>query len=493
MLRFSTALDDSAFVAGLRRMASAAGSAAADIQKQLSSINSVGSALSALGPAGTLVTGLAAVAVAGDSVTSSLARINAATGNMDQANDVYAQLRDLAGQTGVAVADSAGQFTRFSIAARQIGATNAQVVSLISLMQKAGVVGGSTSEEISSVGIQLGQALASGRLQGDELRSIMENMPLLAEALAKQLGVGIGKLREMGKEGGLTADTVFPALLKASDDVNKKFEAMPVTLARSLATMKAGIASFAGEEGGFMSEFFTRVSEGLQGYGYGNGRNDRKELAEAEAEQARLEQIRNDQILNKYLPLAPKPAYEPTSEEKDQSIKSQEKLDAINRDMQDSAAKAWDKDQDHRESELNAWWREEDQRRDKVAGEERKMDDAQEARKLQSLKNEQKKRMEAHLQFEQTKLSAANSSLSTAQGNLGNFNRSGADQRRQMNRDALDERRFKAREERMNGNEGARFGDRRMARDIDKAENEVKFAQGEIDRLTTAIDALLAK
>jgi tape measure domain-containing protein len=107
-----------------------------------------------------------------------------------------------------------------------IGATDEQVVQLTSNILKLGAIGGGSAQEIRSGVIQLGQALASGRLQGDELRSILENLPLVARAIADGLGVGVGKLREMGKAGELTAQTVFDALLSRTDEVNRKFETL---------------------------------------------------------------------------------------------------------------------------------------------------------------------------------------------------------------------------------------------------------------------------
>ena len=168
----------------------------------------------ALGAAATV--GAAQIAKAGDEATATLARLASASGGLTQAQQVYERLFALSQQTGVAVAESAGSFARFAVAAGEIGATNDQVLRLVAGIQKAGIVAGSSAQETSAAVQQLGQALASGKLQGDELRSLLEGMPQLAQALARELGVSIGQLRQMGSEGQLTADKVFPALLRAS-------------------------------------------------------------------------------------------------------------------------------------------------------------------------------------------------------------------------------------------------------------------------------------
>lgn len=234
-LSFKSGMDSSGFHAGIRGMVSGANKAAGEISSAFKRAS--GDIQTAFG-AGAVVAGIAAVAKAGDDVALSIARINAATGDMGQAQQVFDQLRGLAEQTGVSANESAGAFTRFAIAARQIGASNDDVVRLIETIQKAGIVSGASTQELASASQQLGQALASGRFQGDELRSVMENLPILAETLAKELGVGIGELREMGKEGELTADKVFKALLSGSDELNAKFEKMPVTMGRAWDRMK---------------------------------------------------------------------------------------------------------------------------------------------------------------------------------------------------------------------------------------------------------------
>lgn len=185
-----------------------------------------------------------AIAKAGDEANATLARLASSTGGVAQATQVYEQLFKLSQQTGVAVAESAGAFSRFSVAAKEIGGTNAQVLQLVSGIQKAGIVAGTSAAEAAASVQQLGQALASGTLQGDELRSLLENMPQLAQALSKELGVSIGQLRQMGSEGKLNADTVFPALLRATEKISAEFDKMPVTMSRAKDILLAATQDF---------------------------------------------------------------------------------------------------------------------------------------------------------------------------------------------------------------------------------------------------------
>jgi tape measure domain-containing protein len=184
----------------------------------------LGAALSSIGPGGAAAAagiaamgvGLTAIARAGDTATATLARLSSATGGLAQAQAAMRACSACRSKPASPSRNRPAPSRRFAVAAKEIGGTNAQVLQLVAGIQKAGIVAGASMQETGAATQQLAQALASGTLQGDELRSLLENMPQLAQALARELGVGIGQLRKMGEEGKLTADTVFPALLAAA-------------------------------------------------------------------------------------------------------------------------------------------------------------------------------------------------------------------------------------------------------------------------------------
>lgn len=240
---------------GLGAVATTASEVSRSLEGMAGRLGPLGAGLSALGTggaaaaAGIAAIGVAAVAAvrAGDELAQTLARISNATGGLQSAVAVYDQLYRLSLQTGVAVTESAAAFTRFSVAASEIGATSGQVMQLVRGLQQAGVVSGSTLQETAAATMQLGQALASGVLQGDELRSLLENMPVLAQSLARELGVGVGELRKLGAEGELTASRVMPALLRATEQIREQFEAMPPSLARGFSAVSTATGRFLGE------------------------------------------------------------------------------------------------------------------------------------------------------------------------------------------------------------------------------------------------------
>ena len=105
-------------------------------------------------------------------------------------------------------------------------------------MQKSFAVSGASASEASNGMYQLTQAMASGRLQGDEFRSIIENAPMLANAIAEYTGVGMEGLKQLSSEGAISADIIKNALFSAGEDIEKKFEEMPVTFSSAWTDIK---------------------------------------------------------------------------------------------------------------------------------------------------------------------------------------------------------------------------------------------------------------
>jgi len=166
------------------------------------------------------------------------ARINLVTDSTEEFAAVQAELFRISQETRTELNATAALYTRLGRLTDELGRSQADMLRVTELAQKAIRVSGATSAEASAGVVQLGQALASGRLQGDELRSILENMPRLAEAIAAGMGVTIGKLRELGKEGSLTAGVVIDALLSQGKVLDDEFSQLPLTVDQSLTQMK---------------------------------------------------------------------------------------------------------------------------------------------------------------------------------------------------------------------------------------------------------------
>ena len=119
-----------------------------------------------------------------------------------------------------------------------LGLSTDQTLQLTDVIGKSMVIGGGDAGAQQAALLQLGQALSSGTLRGDELNSILEQSPRLAQAIADAFGVPVGKLREMGKEGRLTSKELAQGLLRQADKLNEEFERMPKTFSGSFTIIR---------------------------------------------------------------------------------------------------------------------------------------------------------------------------------------------------------------------------------------------------------------
>lgn len=123
-------------------------------------------------------------------------------------------------------------------ASQEMGFAQEENLRVTETVSKALVIGGASAQEASATILQLGQALGSGRLQGDELRSLDENASILMGHVAKYFNTTVAGLKEMGAQGELTSDEVMRAILSASAEIDKEFSQMPMTFGQSMNMMK---------------------------------------------------------------------------------------------------------------------------------------------------------------------------------------------------------------------------------------------------------------
>lgn len=157
------------------------------------------------------------------------------------------QLYDVSQNTRSALETTATLYTRIARNSKQLGTSQAEVLRTTDAVSKAMIISGESTQSANAAMIQLGQALASGVLRGDEFRSIMEQAPRLSQALSDSLGVTTGKLREMAFAGELSAKTVVRAILSQADALDKEFERMPVTVSGAMTRVRNAMVRYIGE------------------------------------------------------------------------------------------------------------------------------------------------------------------------------------------------------------------------------------------------------
>lgn len=175
---------------------------------------------------------------------NALAAAGVATSDL---TDRQEALVSVANDSRTGAAETIALYTRLSIATQELGLAQTDTLRLTELLNKSFQASGASTQEAASAALQLSQALASGTLQGDELRSLRENAPQLAQIIAKSMGVSIGALKELGAEGKITGQVVAQAILGAGDAIEAKFNATQVTVSQSLTILNNELGKFIGQ------------------------------------------------------------------------------------------------------------------------------------------------------------------------------------------------------------------------------------------------------
>lgn len=167
------------------------------------------------------------------------------TSRLNMMNDGIQTTAELVNMVYAAAQDARGSFSqmadvvaRFGNNAKDAFSSSEEVVAFADLIQKQMTIAGASTQEAANAELQLSQALGSGVLRGDELNSIFEQAPNLIQNIADYLDVPIGKIREMAADGELSADVVKAAIFSAADDINGKFNEMPMTWGQMWQSMQ---------------------------------------------------------------------------------------------------------------------------------------------------------------------------------------------------------------------------------------------------------------
>jgi len=132
-------------------------------------------------------------------------------------------------------------FSKISLSGKEFNLSQQDAARVTKTVAQSLKLSGANAQEANSAIIQLGQALASGRLQGDEFRSLSENAPIFTREIAKALSTTIAGLREMSTAGELSTDKILRASLKAEAAVQRAFNKTTITLAESVGNLSQAV------------------------------------------------------------------------------------------------------------------------------------------------------------------------------------------------------------------------------------------------------------
>ncbi len=197
---------------------------------------------------GSIVGGLAKeIGQTADEYANLSARIKIATGDGAAFAQSLQGVFAVAQRTGTAVDDVAKLFTKLEQAGQKLGLTNADALRLTETITQATQLSGEAAESANAAIVQFSQGLAAGVLRGQDLNSVLEQAPRLAQALAAGLGVTTGELKKLGEAGSLTSQQVIGALQGQSAAVQREFDQLPPTIGRAITSLSNNWTAYVGE------------------------------------------------------------------------------------------------------------------------------------------------------------------------------------------------------------------------------------------------------
>lgn len=164
-----------------------------------------------------------------DQLTQIRARINLINDGSQSTAEIMDKIYSAANRSRGSYLDMADSVAKLNMLAKDAFSSNDEAIYFVEQLNKQFKISGASVEETTSAMYQLTQAMAAGKLQGDEFHSIMENAPMLAQSIADEMGLTVGQLKDMSSQGLITADIIKEALFSSAEETNAKFAEIPMT------------------------------------------------------------------------------------------------------------------------------------------------------------------------------------------------------------------------------------------------------------------------
>ena len=164
-------------------------------------------------------------------------RLRVVTETSEQLQSAFEGLADVSQRTRSSLRGSVELYARLALSTKELGLNQRQLLGLTESINQAIIISGASAKEAENGLIQLSQGLASGALRGDELRSVLEQLPRVADVIAESLGVTRGELRKLGEEGALSAMTILRAFEESQQSLQEEFAQTQQTLGQALTQL----------------------------------------------------------------------------------------------------------------------------------------------------------------------------------------------------------------------------------------------------------------
>ena len=184
-----------------------------------------------------------------DKLNLRLGLLTKATGDFSAAQKIATDGQKL---FGLSATEALEGVTNITARLKPLGVSLEDIRTTFIGFNTAAKLGGANAQEASNAFRQLAQALGSGRLAGDEFRSVSEQIPLILKPLADELDVDVGKLKELAAQGKLTSDVVIRALRQlgkqGGEDLKAILENDPTQVFKNLSNEAENLSRAVGEQ-----------------------------------------------------------------------------------------------------------------------------------------------------------------------------------------------------------------------------------------------------
>lgn len=180
-----------------------------------------------------------------DKLTSTTARLSFIVDDGGSVDALEQKIMASAQRSRASYLDTASAIASMGSNAGRAFGSNDELIGFMELINKSFVIGGASAEGQAAAMLQLTQAMAAGALRGEELNSILENAPSIARAIESYMGIAEGSIKQYAEQGLITAEVVKNAMFASADDINAKFESMPMTWGQIATKMQnTALAAF---------------------------------------------------------------------------------------------------------------------------------------------------------------------------------------------------------------------------------------------------------
>lgn len=186
------------------------------------------------------------VVMLADNYATMLNRVRVVTHGHEELRIAMRGVADISRATRSSLEANAAMYSRIAINTADFGLSQQQVLDFTKQLNQAIILSGVTAREAEWGMVQFSQGLASGALRGDELRAVLEQLPVVTQVLADHLKVGRGELRNLGFQGKITTQVMIQAFKEANDDLERRFGKTIPTINQAMTTLRSSWQAFIG-------------------------------------------------------------------------------------------------------------------------------------------------------------------------------------------------------------------------------------------------------